>query len=100
MHCRGMSIPEATRLFMEHAFLPEVAARREALRGSHDVLYLNYTLGKLQILKLREDYRRLMGPQFNLRTFHDAVLDTGAPPVAIVRKLVLGDADDGGLLSG
>jgi uncharacterized protein (DUF885 family) len=93
-----MTLDEATRLFVEHAYLPEVAARREALRGSHDVLYLNYTLGKLQIMKLRDDVRRAQGDRFNLRAFHDAVLDTGAPPVAIVRKLLLGDADDGRLL--
>lgn len=98
MHCLGMSVDEATRLFQERAYLPEVVARREAVRGTHDVLYVNYTLGKLQIMKLREDYRRRKGSAFNLKTFHDAILDTGAPPVAVVRKLVLGNADDGELL--
>jgi hypothetical protein len=78
--------------------MPEIAARREALRGTQDPLYGYYTLGKLEILKLREDYRKKLGASFTLRKFHDAFLAHGNPPIAIVRKLLLGADDDGKLL--
>ena len=78
--------------------MPEIAARREALRGTQDPLYGYYTLGKLEILKLREDYRKKLGASFTLQKFHDAFLAHGNPPIAVVRKLLLGAADDGNVL--
>ena len=50
-----------------------------------------YTLGKLAILKLREDYRKLRGDKFNLREFHDEFLKQGAPPIKLIRRAMLGD---------
>jgi uncharacterized protein (DUF885 family) len=50
-----------------------------------------YTLGKLEILKLREDYKKLKGPQYSLREFHDAFMRQGAPPIKIVRRALLGN---------
>ncbi|HTJ26703.1 MAG TPA: DUF885 domain-containing protein [Candidatus Limnocylindria bacterium] len=97
-HTQGMSVADGTRFFQENAFLPEIAARREALRGTQDPLYGYYTLGKLEILKLREDYRRKLGPAYTLQRFHDAFLAHGNPPIAVVRKLLLGKDDDGNLL--
>jgi hypothetical protein len=73
-------------------------AEREALRGTADPLYGYYTLGKLEILKLRADYRRSMGSRYTLEAFHDALLAHGDPPIAIARKLVLGADDDGKVL--
>jgi uncharacterized protein (DUF885 family) len=97
-HTQGMTVEQGTRFFQDNAFMPEIAARREALRGTQDPLYGYYTLGKLEILKLREDYRKKLGASFTLRTFHDAFLAHGNPPIAIVRKLLLGADDDGKLL--
>ena len=97
-HTQGMTVEQGTRFFQDNAFMPEIAARREALRGTQDPLYGYYTLGKLEILKLREDYRRKLGASFTLRKFHDAFLAHGNPPIAIVRKLLLGADDDGKLL--
>src|ERR1035441_4271784 len=55
-------------------------AEKEAKRGTSDPTYLVYTLGKLEIMKLREDYKKLKGPQYSLRGFHDAFLAQGFPP--------------------
>jgi uncharacterized protein (DUF885 family) len=97
-HTQGMTVEQGTRFFQDNAFMPEIAARREALRGTQDPLYGYYTLGKLEILKLRDDYRKKLGASFTLRKFHDAFLAHGNPPIAVVRKLLLGADDDGKLL--
>lgn len=89
MHTQGMTVDEATELFMEKAFAEEAPARQEAVRGTFDPGYLNYTLGKLMILKLREDYRRQEGPAFSLLEFHDRLLGLGAPPVPLARRALL-----------
>jgi uncharacterized protein (DUF885 family) len=66
-------------------------AEVETKRGTSDPTYLVYTLGKLQIMKLREDYKKKMGNAFSLEEFHDAFLKQGFPPVKIVRETLLGD---------
>ena len=90
MHTQGMTLEEAKRFFMEQACLEPLPAEREALRGTFDPMYLNYTLGKLQIMKLREDYRAQVGESFSLKDFHDKVLSFGAPPIPLVREAMLG----------
>jgi uncharacterized protein (DUF885 family) len=97
-HTQGMTVDEGTRFFQDNAFMSEIAARREALRGTQDPLYGYYTLGKLEILKLRDDYRKKLGGAYTLQKFHDAFLAHGNPPIAVVRKLLLGADDDGKLL--
>jgi uncharacterized protein (DUF885 family) len=97
-HTQGMTVDEATTFFVDNAFLPEIVARREALRGTGDPLYGYYTLGKLEVLKLRDDYRRKLGSEFTLQKFHDAFLAHGNPPIAIVRQFLLGPDDDGAVL--
>jgi uncharacterized protein (DUF885 family) len=89
MHTQGMTLEEATRFFMENAVMEETPAASEARRGTFDPGYLNYTLGKLLLLKLREDYRAEKGASFNLKEFHDRVLAYGAPPVPLLRKVLL-----------
>ena len=91
MHTQGMTVDEATRFFQAHAYMEEHPARREALRGTFDPGYLNYTLGKLMLLKLRQDWRRQEGSAYNLRRFHDAALSWGAPPVPLLRQAMLSD---------
>ena len=89
MHTDGMTVDEATRYFMENAYMEELPARKEAIRGTFDPQYLNYTLGKLMILKLREDYKREAGSAFSLKKFHDTFLSFGAPPIPLVREMML-----------
>jgi uncharacterized protein (DUF885 family) len=97
-HTQGMTVDQGTAFFGANAFMPEIAARREALRGTQDPLYGYYTLGKLEILKLRDDYRKKLGSAYTLQKFHDAFLAHGNPPIGVVRKLLLGADDDGQLL--
>lgn len=89
MHTQGMGVEEATRFFMENAYMEETPAASEARRGTFDPGYLNYTLGKLLILKLREDYKKEKGEAFSLREFHDQLLAYGAPPVPLVKTMLL-----------
>ena len=94
MHTGGMTMDEATRFFVENAYMDEHPARREALRGAFDPGYLNYTLGKLMILKLREDYRREQNGGYSLRAFHDRLLSYGAPPLPLLRHAMLKESDE------
>ena len=92
MHTENMTVDEATRYFMDNAFMAEYPARREALRGTFDPGYLNYTLGKLMILKLRGDFRNNHNGSFTLKGFHDRLLSYGAPPLPLLRKVMLPEA--------
>ncbi len=89
MHVFGWSWEDATRFFTENAFLDRLPAEREAKRGTFDPGYLNYTLGKLMIKKLRADWMR-RHPDASLREFHDAFLALGAPPLGLAREALLG----------
>ncbi len=89
MHVHGWSWEDATRFFMENGFLDRLPAEREAKRGTFDPAYLNYTLGKLMIKKLRADWMR-RHPDASLREFHDAFLALGAPPLGLAREALLG----------
>ena len=97
-HAQNLSVDDATKFFEDNAFLAEAPARREALRGTQDPLYGYYTLGRLEILKLRDDYKKKMGAKYTLQSFHDELLAHGDPPIAILRKIMLGVDDDGNLL--
>ncbi len=91
MHCEGMSVDEATKYFQEHCHYEEKPARAEATRGTYDPGYCLYALGKLQILKLRADWQLQEGAKFSLRRFHDSMLSHGAPPLRLLRELMLKD---------
>jgi uncharacterized protein (DUF885 family) len=91
LHCQGMSVEEATKFFQDNCYYEQKPARQEAIRGAYDPEYLYYTLGKLEILKLREDYRRQEGGSFTLQAFHDEMLRHGAPPIRLLRELMLKD---------
>ena len=91
MHCQGMNVDEATKFFQTNCYYEEKPARQEAMRGTFDPEYLYYTLGKLQILKLREDWRRQMGTAFTLQKFHDEFLRHGMPPIRLLREVMLRD---------
>ena len=90
LHTGDMSVEQGVRMFREHAFLEEASARREAERGTFDPGYVVYALGKLMILKLREDARAASRP-FTLKSFHDQLLGGGVLPLGFHRQLILGD---------
>ena len=91
MHTQNMSVDEATKFFMDNCYYEEKPARQEALRGTYDPGYLNYTLGKLQILKLRDDYKEQEGDAFSLQKFHNELLNHGMPPIRLLREIMLKD---------
>jgi len=91
MHTGKMTVEEATDFFVKEGYQVRPVAEKEAKRGTSDPTYLVYTLGKLEILKLREDYRKMKGGKLDLRAFHDAFLQQGIPPIKIVRRAMLGN---------
>jgi uncharacterized protein (DUF885 family) len=91
MHTEKMSVDEATSFFKDNCYYEEKPARSEAMRGTYDYGYMNYTLGKLQILKLRDDFKAQEGDKFSLEKFHNQLLDHGAPPVRLLREIMLKD---------
>jgi uncharacterized protein (DUF885 family) len=91
MHTQKMSVDEATKFFQENCYYEEKPARQEAMRGTFDPGYLNYTLGKLQILKLRDDYKAQQGDDFSLQKFHNGLLNHGMPPIRLLREIMLKD---------
>ncbi|HYK65553.1 MAG TPA: DUF885 domain-containing protein, partial [Patescibacteria group bacterium] len=96
MHTEGMTVDQAAKFFEENAYQTPHNAMVEALRGTEDPGYLRYQLGKLMILKLREDVRQRQGAAFDLGKFHDAFLKQGAIPIKLIRRAMLGG--DGPLL--
>ena len=90
-HCEGMLLEEATRFFEDNCYYEHKPAYQEALRGTFDPGYLYYTLGKLQILKLRRDYQEQEGAAFSLQKFHDEMLRHGMPPIRLLREIMLKD---------
>ena len=91
MHTGKMTMEEAVEFFVKEGYQVRPVAEKEAKRGTSDPTYLVYTLGKLEILKLREDYRKMKGAGFRLQEFHDAFMRQGYPPIRIVRRALLGN---------
>jgi uncharacterized protein (DUF885 family) len=90
MHTKGMTLAESERLFREQAYQDPANARQQAARGAYDPAYLNYTLGKLMIRKLREDWTRTRGGREAWHDFHDQFLSYGGPPIPLVRRAMVG----------
>jgi uncharacterized protein (DUF885 family) len=91
MHTADMTMEQAVEFFVKEGLQVRPVAEKEAKRGTSDPTYLVYTLGKLEILKLREDYRKQKGGAFRLQEFHDAFLKQGYPPIKVVRRALLGN---------
>ena len=91
LHAEDLSVEQGVRFFRDEAYLEESAARREAERGTFDPGYVLYALGKLMVLKLREDSRASEGERFSLKRFHDTLLGQGTVPIWLHRNLMLGE---------
>jgi hypothetical protein len=91
LHTQGMSVEECRELFIDKGFQDPGNASQQAYRGTYDPGYLNYTLGKLMIRKLRDDWTADRGGQDAWGEFHDAFLSRGGAPVPLVRQLMLGE---------
>jgi uncharacterized protein (DUF885 family) len=90
MHTQGMTVEDAAELFVEKGFQEPANAYEEARRGAYNPTYLYYTLGKLQVYKLREDYKQQKGQTFSLAQFHADFVKQGAIPIKLIRRILLG----------
>ncbi len=95
LHTEGMTVEESKAMFEEKAFMDFGNATQQAYRGTYDPGYLNYTLGKLMINKLREDWTAGRGGREAWGRFHDQFLSYGVPPIPLVRQQMLGPDYDG-----
>jgi uncharacterized protein (DUF885 family) len=91
MHTGKMSFEQGVEFFMKEGYMSRDYSERETKRGTSDPTYLVYTLGKLEILKLRDDYRAKMGPKFSLQQFHDEFIQQGGVPIKLIRHTMLGN---------
>ena len=91
MHTGNMTYDQAVEFFQKEGYQPRETAIVEAKRGAGDPTYLYYTLGKLEIMKLRADLMKKQGSAFSLQNFHDQFLKQGFPPIKVIREAMLGD---------
>lgn len=98
LHVEGMSVDESRRMFAELAWLDPGNAEQQALRGTYDPGYFAYTLGKLIIVKMREDWTASRGGRGAWREFHEKLLSLGHAPLPVLREVMLGADDRGTLL--
>jgi uncharacterized protein (DUF885 family) len=92
LHTGDMTLDQARKFFVEEGYQTPAVAEVETKRGTSDPTYLMYTLGMLQILKLREDYRKMRGNDFSLMEFHNKFMQQGGVPLKVIRKAMLGNA--------
>ena len=97
LHAGGWTVEQGAKFFEEKAFQEPANAYEEARRGAYNPTYLYYTLGKLQVYKLRDDYRKAKGAQFTLQGFHDEFVKQGGIPIKLIRRILLPD-DNGATL--
>jgi hypothetical protein len=91
MHTGNMTLEQARQFFVQEGYQTPAVADVETKRGTSDPTYLMYTLGKLQIMELRDDYRKMRGKDFSLLEFHDRFMRQGGVPIKIIRKAMLGN---------
>jgi hypothetical protein len=94
LHTQGMTVATCEQMFREQAFLDPANARQQAARGTYDPAYLNYTMGKLMIRKLRADWTAPRGGRDAWREFHDRFLSYGGPPIPLVREQMMDTGRD------
>jgi hypothetical protein len=107
LHTQGLTLEQSEKMFRESAFADAGTARQQAARGTYDPAYLNYTLGKLMIRKLREDWVAANPPAAGTngslpqpqrwQVFHDRFLSYGGPPIPLVRREMMGAETAGSL---
>lgn len=91
LHSGRMTQEQSRRLFVEQCYQDDGTARQQSARGTYDPAYLNYTMGKLMIRKLREDWTATRGGRAAWKAFHDRFLSYGGPPVPLVRQAMMNE---------
>ncbi|MGI8656721.1 MAG: DUF885 domain-containing protein [Pyrinomonadaceae bacterium] len=97
MHTKGMSVADSEKMFLEEGYQDAGNSQQQAERGTFDPAYLNYTMGKLMIKKLREDWTASRGGRNAWKDFHDQFLKYGGPPIPLVRAAMLGGNNNSAL---
>jgi len=92
MHSGRMTQEQSRQLFLTECYQDEGNARQQSARGTYDPAYLNYTMGKLMIRRLRDDWTRTRGGRRAWKAFHDRFLSYGGPPIPLVRAQMMGGA--------
>ncbi|HKR25678.1 MAG TPA: DUF885 family protein, partial [Allosphingosinicella sp.] len=89
MHAKGWSREQAIRFFMENVGLDELSSTSEIERY---VVWpgqaCSYKIGHNEIVRLREDAKARLGPRFDLKSFHDAILLNGDMPLEVLATVV------------
>jgi uncharacterized protein (DUF885 family) len=85
------TMDQAINFFVTEGYQSRAVGEVETKRGTGDPTYLYYTLGKLEIMKLREDYKKKMGAAYTIEGFHDAFMKQGFAPIKVIRKAMLGN---------
>jgi len=98
LHTGGMTVQQSEQMFREQAYQDPGNARQQAARGTYDPAYLNYTMGKLMIRKLRLDWTESRGGRSSWKEFHDTFLSYGGPPIPLVRGAMLSATNNDGAL--
>ncbi len=93
LHARGMTVEQSYEMFREECYQDIGNATQQAARGTYDPAYLNYTMGKLMIRKLREDWTATRGGRDAWKAFHDEFLSYGGPPIPMVRKAMMKEGE-------
>jgi uncharacterized protein (DUF885 family) len=91
LQTQGMTVAQSKDLFVNQCYKDEGNAEQQAARGTYDPQYLDYTLNKLMILKLRNDWTATRGGRKAWKAFHDQFLSYGGPPVPLVRQAMMGE---------
>jgi uncharacterized protein (DUF885 family) len=89
LHTAGWTVEQGKQFFIEQGFIEPEVGFQESRRGTYNPTYLYYTLGKLQIIKLREDVKKAKGTDFNLQKFHDDFVHQGGLPIKLIRRIML-----------
>jgi Bacterial protein of unknown function (DUF885) len=89
LHTKGMTVEQCEQMFKEKGHQDAGNARQQAARGTYDPAYLNYTMGKLMIRKLRADWSATRGGEQSWKQFNDEFLSYGGPPIPLVRAQML-----------
>ncbi|CAN5214340.1 DUF885 domain-containing protein [soil metagenome] len=89
LHTEGWTVEQGAKLFADQCYQEPANGYEEARRGAYNPTYLYYTLGKLQIQKLRDDVRRAQGASFSLQQFHDRFVTEGTLPIKLLRPILL-----------
>lgn len=90
LHTQGMTVEDGAKIFVEKGFQEPANAYEEARRGAYNPTYLYYTLGKLEIQKLRDQWLAAH-PGKTLTDFHNAFVAQGSLPIPLVRRILFND---------